>query len=278
MQKNTNDWNDLLCPHHCNKQCETFPIGSFVYWLSNYPVNNASICLCGRNYLCFGEVVEHYGGQTTIQLYDYRDRRVINGVPANEFETPTRWQKLPKGWTYNTELMHLTYELPSESETVFSVMSTNSFFNEEVLKQAIHNGFLVKMQENDYGEFEVEIDKHKGWRIIRQYRNRKYHAPYLTVPFNKLCKTPKEVDTQATEITKELMRQAALSDVEWSIEQIDDTLNRWAYLYSIPDDTKQKYRDYILQFDNIEDVEIRLYCGNIEWKHWKKKKWQTIKI
>lgn len=274
VRENTESWNMTLCPYHCNKQCELFPIGSFVFWLSNYSPSDSSICLGGRYYLCFGEVIEHYSGQTTVQLYDYKERRIIEGVPANEFETPTRWQKLPKGWTYNTELMHITFEPFDENKNVLRV---NGTLTEEVIRKAIENGILVKVQENDYGRFETEIDKHKGWRIIRNY-NGKYHPTYLTVQFRDLCKTAEEVKAKYDEIEKEFERQVALSDVEWSIEQIDHTLDRWAGIYNIPNDTKQIYRDYILQFDKIEDVEVRIMSGHIEWKHWDKKRWSKINL
>lgn len=274
IRKDTENWNWTLCPCHCNKQCESFPIGSFVFWLSNYSPSGSSIPLGGRYYLCFGEVIAHYSGQTTVQLYDYKERRIIEGVPANEFETPTRWQKLPKSWTYNTELMHITFEPFDENKNVLRV---NGTLTEEVIRKAIENGILVKVQENDYGRFETEIDKHKGWRIIRNY-NGKYHPTYLTVQFRDLCKTAEEVKAKYDEIEKEFERQAALSDVEWSIEQIDHTLDRWAGIYNIPNDTKQIYRDYILQFDKIEDVEVRIMSGHIEWKYWDKKRWSKINL
>lgn len=274
VRENTESLNITLCPYHCNKQCELFPIGNFVFWLSNYSPSGSSIYLGGRYYLCFGEVIAHYSGQTTVQLYDYKERRIIEGVPANEFETPTRWQKLPKGWTYNTKLMHVTYEPFDENKKVSLV---NGTLTEEVIRKAIENGILVKVQENDYSKFGTEIDKHKGWRIIRNYDG-KYHPTYLTVQFRDLCKTAEEVKAKYDEIEKEFERQVALSDVEWSIEQIDHTLDRWAGIYNIPNDTKQIYRDYILQFDKIEDVEVRIMSGHIEWKYWDKKRWSTINL
>lgn len=72
IREDTENWNWTLCPRHCNKQCESFPIGSFVFWLSNYSPSGSSIPLGGRYYLCFGEVIAHYSGQTTVQLYDYK--------------------------------------------------------------------------------------------------------------------------------------------------------------------------------------------------------------
>lgn len=274
IRENTENWNRTLCPHHCNKQCESFPIGSFVFWLSNYSPSGSAICLGGQYYLCFGEVIEHYSGQTTVQLYDYKERRIVEGVPANEFETPTRWNKLPKGWTYNTKLIHITYEPFDEDKNISLV---NRTITEEVIKKAIENGILVKVQENDYGIFQTEIDKHKGWRIIRTY-NGKYQPTYLTVQFRDLCKTAEEVKIKYDEIAKEFERQAALSDIDWSIEQIDRTLDKWVDIYNIPNETKQQYRNYILQFDKIEDVEIRMICGNIEWKYWDKKRWRKINL
>ena len=70
-------------------------------------------------------------------------------------------------------------------------------------------------------------------------------------------KRKKEADANNAEI----IRIANLSDYDWSIEQIDNTLNMWQKICGATDEEKQKYRDWILKLKNIENVEVRDSCG-----------------
>lgn len=126
------------------------PIGSVVWYLKNTR---------GRKEIRFGTVDSYYTYEVCVQLYDFCERRMIDGVPVERIETPTRWRKLPKGWTYSTELFKLT-------ERPFSNVKFNLSNSEDIIK-AIEQGILVPAQERDYCHFEDVIDKANGWRIER---------------------------------------------------------------------------------------------------------------
>lgn len=257
-------WNDTLCPHHCNKQCEKFPLGSIVYWVeqtnNNYKVN-------------FGIVVEHFAGEMTCQLYEAFDNRLINGIPVKDFKTPSKWQKLPKGWSYDTRLFEIeTREIPKEWLKYHGLNINNK---EDILK-AIEIGFLVKVQENDHAIFYDEIDAHKGWRIVRQYND--HYSPYKTIKFHQVYATFEETQQVIDGIQNELQRQSNLSNKEWNIEQIDKTLNTWSFVYNKTNEEKEKYRNWILELNNIEDVEIRMFGGALQWKYAKNTRWSTIEL
>ena len=49
-------------------------------------------------------------------------------------------------------------------------------------------------------------------------------------------------------------------------------------MYHIPDNQKKSYRDFIMNLSDLEDVEVRMNAGNIQWKYWKNKRWQNIEI
>lgn len=257
-------WNDTLCPHHCNKQCEKFPLGSIVYWIertnNHYKVN-------------FGTVVEHFSGEVTCQLYEPFDDRLINGIPVKDFQTPTKWQKLPKGWSYDTRLFEIeTKEMPKEWLKYHGL----NIKNKEDILNAIEIGFLVKVQENDHATFYDEIDTHQGWRIVRRYND--HYLPYKTIKFHQVYSTFEEAQRVIDDIKNELQRQSKLSDKEWSIEQIDKTLNTWSYVYNKTDEEKEKYRNWILELNNVEDVEIKMFGGALQWKYAKNKRWSTIDL
>lgn len=247
-----------------------FPIGSVVYYIKMRPYE---LIRFGQYEVAFGIVEDHYPGTVCVQLYEPFDRREINGIPIKQFETPSKWQKLPKGWTYNTELFKLSFTKPSDKW--FKEFRLD---NPEHILEAIKDGSLVKVQENDHAHIETEIDKNKGWRIVRNYPFGEYHPTYESISFHEIYATYQEAKDVIDKIEAERKRQAELSDYEWSVEQIDHDLDRWARFYSIPDDIKQKYRQWLLSRDNVEDIETRVAEGGIQWKYDKNKKWMNIVI
>lgn len=62
------------------------------------------------------------------------------------------------------------------------------------------------------------------------------------------------------------------------MEQINNTLDRWAAIYSITNKQKKAVFDFITSLPKLEDIEVRIYLGNIQWKYWKKKKWNNIEV
>lgn len=239
-----------------------FQIGQIVYYVNKYHVPWL---------VNFGTVIEHYTDCICLQLYDTCDRRIINGIPTKEFGTPTPWKKLPKGWTYNTELFKFDWNHQFDD-----MVRETRIDDPTSIRNAINCGFLVKVQDRDYAHFETEIDSNKGWRIIRKYRD--YHPYYTSIRYNQVYATWQEANDIVEAHRKELERQAALTDEEWSLEHIDNTLGMWAKACSITEETVQKYRDWLLGLKNIEDVETRIYGERIQWKYWQNKRWQDIEL
>lgn len=48
-----------------------------------------------------------YGGHKVSRLRP-PEIRLINGIPFEEFQSETEFKKVPKGWTYNTDLYTVT--------------------------------------------------------------------------------------------------------------------------------------------------------------------------
>ena len=257
--------NNTNCEYHCNHQCEKFPISSIVYYVTH------------KYDISFGVVIAHFAGEVMLQKYDVNSPRIINGIPEKEFETPSRWQKFPKGWTYNTKLINIEYENFDYVQGVYHEKNL-IMNNSDNIKKLIDDGILIKVNDKDYCRFETEIDKKNGWRIVRKYNVQDYHPSTVTVRFDKVYSTYAEAKKIINDIRAEWKRQAALSDREWSIEQIDKTLNHWQQVYRVSDEQKQKCRDWILELKDIENVEVKLSHGFIQWKYIKNKRWSTIEL
>lgn len=220
----------------------------------------------------FGIVEEHYTNEICLQLYDVCERRMIDGLPVEQIDFPTKWKKLPKGWTWNTELFKMSSRpFPSGAEGL-------KINNPADILKGIEQGLYVKVQSLDYGHFETIIDKEKGWRIERRYSNEEYNCPYLSIRFHDVYRTYEQAQAVLDEEMAELKRQSELSEYDWTVEKIDDKLDFWAYANNISDEEKQRYRDWIFSLDRVEDVEVRMFGNNIQWKYWKNSRWMNIVI
>ena len=97
-----------------------------------------------------------------IDLLSVREHRFVNGVPINEFKSETKFKKLPKGWSWNTELFEMTYEEIEVPEELNDLRKVNN------IEALLAMGYLVPMKEVFDGVIEAEITK-EGYRIIKNY-------------------------------------------------------------------------------------------------------------
>lgn len=225
----------------------------------------------GVKYVHFGIVLEWSDyHEPVLQLLEAKDLTTINGIPKKDFVTPTRWQKLPKGWSYNTKLYDLRTSSPDELGELMVDCPDD-------IRDAYARGLLVSPDENDHGEFEAEISK-EGWRIVKRYGypHETYVPSRISLPRNKIFATYEEAKAEIDKFEAELKRQSELSDYEWSVEQIDGVLSRWKYQCGKTHDEVLKARKRLLGFDRVEELEVRIIMGNIQWKYWKNKKWNTL--
>lgn len=245
-----------------NEINRNIPVGSLVYYIKKHGIDWT---------VDFGTIDYHYPGVVTLDLYDLPDMREIDGVPIEEIEFPTRFQKLPKNWSYNTKLFNLTdRKFPPEIESECKKLSLK---NPEDIKRAIELGFFVKRQDRRYFKVEKEIRKGDDWRLNYSYD---FKSPCLTTTVStwEIYQTYEEAEEVINQHTEELKFEASMSDEEWSIYQINRTLDRAI----VSDKQREDYRNFLLSLDNIEEVEVRYCAGMIQWKYWKNKKWQTIQL
>ena len=242
-----------------------FQSGDVVYWVGRRRHSPYEY------YVDYGIVDEEFSDAVCIDRLHIRDNRYINDIPYKEFPSVTKWQKLSKGWTYNTELFEMEWR-----NNDWAVLNTLRIDNPEDIKKALELGILVYLKDYDQTVPHSEVSNKLGWRIIKAHDDSSYVYPHVTLQKDKAFKTYTEAQAVIEAQETEWKRQSELTDEEWSIEQIDHDLQRWAKIYSKSPEEVQKVRDFLLGMDKIEDIETRVFDEDFQWKYWKNKKWRTV--
>lgn len=220
-------------------------------------------------------VDEQFSDAVCIDYLSLRETRLVDGIPINDFVSESRERKLPKGWTWNTKLFDITYEDKPQEETDFLRQATID--NPEAIKLAYQKGYMVKDKTKFWGIIEAEVSK-DGFRVVKKYPYYQHHCCHTSVRPDKVYFTYEEAKKEYDAYYAELKRQSELTDYEWSVEQIDKTLDRWKGISGSTEKEVQVYREWILNMDKVEDIEVRISGGCLQWKYWDKKKWHNIDV
>lgn len=242
-----------------------FNKGDIVYWCHHDGHGKYSVH--------WGMVDEQYSDAVMIDYLEPRERRLVDGVPIDQFESEQRYRKLPKGWSYDTTLFKITYFDYTEEEKKFRF----SYDDPEKIKEAYDKGWLVKSKNIFHGQIEVDITK-DGFRIRKTYPMWKHHTDYVSIRPDRVYFTCAEAKKVVDQNIAEFMRQTELSDYEWSVEKIDETLAHYKNLTGASDEEVKQYRDWLLAMKKVEDIETRLCGGEIQWRYWNNKRWKNIEL
>lgn len=238
-------------------------IGDIVYWVEGLNVL-AQPCVC------FGLVKEFFVDGVIVSKLRPRDRRRINGIPFNDFPEVTKLTKLPKTWSYNTVLFNTEFESYRPKEEEF--MKNITTFSPTILLEAYYNGYLIEEKDYDYRHIESVITK-DGYYLRKTFSQGERNKFEICKRYEEVYLTYEEAKQVCTDYVAELHRQASLSDYDWSVELIKKTIDRLPY-------ATNEYRtmalDFLLERDRVEDIEVRIYGGNLQWKYDKNKKWLDI--
>lgn len=88
--------------------------------------------------------------------------------------------------------------------------------------------------------------------------------------------TYEEAKEEVDKVIREFERQANLSEYDWSVEQIDKTIDRWRAVCGRTERETAECRNYILALDDVENVETRFVDWSVEWKYVKNKRWNKV--
>lgn len=244
-----------------------FNQGDIVYWC------HQDGCKYSVHY---GMVDEQFSNAVYVDYLVQRERRRVNDIPINEFENDQRYRKLPKGWSYDTKLFKITYATLTKEEMAF-LSDTSNISKPEAVKEAYDKGWLVKDSTIFHGNIETEITK-DGFKIVKKYPMWKHHVDHVSIRPDKVYFTYDEAQKEVDENIAEFYRQANLSDYDWSVEQIDKILKIYQSVNGATDEEVKKYRNWLLAMKDVEDIEVRMFEGNVQWKYYKNKRWNNIEL
>ena len=242
-----------------------FEHGEVVYWCEN--LGN------GKYQVNYGIVDQEYYDRVAVDLLSVPETRRINGIPFDEFKDD-RYHKLPKGWTYNTKLFEETNDPLPEGLKELKIQ------NPVDIKKAYENGWLVKKSTINPGYMSAEITK-EGYRIKVDYGLRGELLDRRTcvgVYRDKLYRDYESAEREMETELAEFQRQAALSDDEWSKEQIEKSLTKYRMAFGVSEEIIDKCRDYLFNLTNIFDVVTRVTTKGLEWKYDRNRKWMSVVV
>lgn len=243
-----------------------FKNGDIVYWCHSEGNGGYTVR--------YGIVDEQFSDAIVIDYLVLRERRLVNGIPIDEFESETKYKKLPKGWTYNTKLFEMTYSDLTEEEKEFGLIDIE---NSENIKHAYDKGILVKDNTIFHGVIGEDITK-EGYRILKKYPMWQHHIDHVSIRPDKVYFTYEEAKSEVDKNVKEFKRQLSLTDYEWSVEHICKNLDIFKAIHGLSERDIDSYREFILGMDNVENIETRIYQGQIQWKYEDKKRWNYIEL
>lgn len=253
--------------HNLDINRNQFPSGSVVYYLKSTKDKP------WIPYVWFGLVEENYTHTVCLQLLEIKERRLINGIPFNEFESPTRWQKLPKGWTYDTKLFEQTWEEIPEKYRDFKINDPDKIL------EAFHDGYLVRAQDIDHRRIHENIDSHNGWRLEKQSELWVPEPPsYISLNFHDCYATFDEAQAEVDRRLKKLQEQSKMTDHNWAIHDMEKTLNWWKQSSGVSDDDVEYVRQFLLSLDDFDNIETRVWQGLVQWKYFNKTRWASIEL
>lgn len=251
--------------------------GDIVYWCNH---------IQGECTIHYGMVDTQFSDVVCIDLLAPKDCRTVEGVPIGDWKPDNRIRKLPKGWSYKTILFEYGFTNNwAENDILFldDYMHHLDITDKDKIREAYNKGYLVKSSDNCHCHAEPEIGK--GTWTLQKKPSRAYgYAPpyygidHISVSSPKVYDNYQDAYNEKLQYEAECLRIQNLSDLEWSIEQIDRTLNHWAGLYGISDSKKKSYREFIMKLPNLEDVEVRISAEDIQWKYWRYSRWRNIEV
>lgn len=278
------------------KKSPFFEAGDIVYFI-NYNKNEQKI---NRHYrVDIGMVYDDcfWNNEVKISLLVPKNNRLINGVPYNDFKTPTKIMSFEKNdknlnhYEIYDKYVDITYQKSSLSYKDISVSN-----RDEIAKYVLSKD-LVPLAKIDNSYINLICDDNcKSYYLTREYN--KYFNPYIYVPkycnqfvwenadklyysnifsvgfdYNKI-KTLCDDLNKLQNFHKEKIDN--MTELDFVIEEIDDVCGKYNKIYCDDIYYTQAVKQWLLAKKNADELCVRLYCGDIQWKYEKNSRWQEV--
>lgn len=211
-----------------------------------------------------------------VDFLELREHRYVKGIPIEEFND-TQWRKIPKEWRGDSRLIEtgLVYRLHSWEQELLKKCTMD---NPESIKELYDKGILVTKDKIVGWHIETEINRNNEYRIVKK-------IPHWTITYGEdkrtftslsesnVYLTYKEALEAKKAIEDKWKAEAALSDYEWSIREIDKVL------CFFPEADRGKYKEKLLSMENVEDLEIRKRLEKLEYRYFTPKSvWRELVV
>lgn len=225
-----------------------------------------------QNQVCYYIEDGQFGMYVSYGIYEYKttcthkvsrlkapEIRLINGVPFDDFQSETEFKKVPKGWTYSTDLYTVTQDL-EKKEKINAAMKGRNIKNPADIQWLFDNGYLVK-RENVEPIIDAEYD-HNTYRLVKKYPawTQCYGSHNDAYP-NEVFETYEAAEKRMNEI-KEIKHRKAVEcallnfyeSLEWALEKYEAEHGGREI---------ENIRQKILARPHLDDIMFRYYKGEI---------------
>lgn len=217
-------------------------------------------------------ISESEGIVLTLECKDCRYVKTLTSdwMPFGEFKSETEMHKLPKNWSYDTDLFWVENRYPQDCFN-FKIR------NRKKIKQLYDEGWFVELDKNDHRHIEAEFD-HNYYRVVKKasfYSDMHQKLSFYILPHNRIFlsydearKKAKQLYENEKNISLRALHNSCMEDLEEHLMFISDS------------ERKAKYRRKILSMGEIEKFILRHVDDKILWAYRgvKPLKWQEVKI
>lgn len=265
------------------KKSPFFEAGDIVYFI-NY---DRKVPKINRHYrVDVGMVYDDcfWNNEVKISLLVSKDNRLVNGVPYNDFKTPTKIMSFEKNdknlkhYEIYDKYVDITYQKSS-----FSYKDLNISNRDEIVKYVLSKDLIPLVErDNSYISFRYD-DSGKGYYLTREYDPyvhpfiyiSKYYSKYVWENEHKLCYSDtfsigfnyNKIKTLCDKLNElQILHKEKIdnmTELDFVIEEIDDVCGKYNKIYCDDIYYTRAVKQWLLAKKNADKLCVRLYCGDI---------------
>lgn len=222
--------------------------------------------------ICCETFCDGYG----VELYELPDFRTVCGTPIKSFQFNHPRKKLPKDWTWQTDLCCVRYDTEEATKEKYHGIHIH---DPQSIRTAISNGALVHPSSQDAScTIDADITK-EGYTIVCKHPYwTKSRPDFQCIRRDNCYHSFQDAKAEADKYIQELRRQAELSDYDWSVEQIDHTLAMWQGITGASSEDVQKARMWLLAQKDVENLVVRIFSGHLQFKWDRQRRWFSMQV